>query len=319
MLTYAARRLTIAVPVLIGILFISFVFVQLLPGDPIRALLSPEEAAASPEYIARRRDELGLDESLLIQFVTWVREALQGNLGYSFHQRVAVTELIAERIGPTILLVTAGVSVALLIGVLVGVLAALKQNSLFDYASAVGSMITISIPNFFLGLVAIYVFSLWLGILPTGGMRTLAAPDTSLWDSIRHMVLPVGVLAATLVGPYVRLTRQSMLDVLRQDFVTTARAKGVPRRGVVVRHGLRNALVPLVTVLAIQIPELLGGVLIIEMIFSWPGLGRLAFDSVIGRDYPVIIALALTSALLVLAFNLLADLVTAALDPRIRL
>ena len=319
MLSYLARRLLVAVPVLFGILLVSFFLIQLMPGDPVTALMSPEERGASPELVARRRAELGLDEPVVVQFFAWLAEVLQGNLGYSFHSRGSVTQLIAERLGPTLLLTLTALVVAVLSGVAIGVLAALRQNTWFDYVSSVLSMAAISIPTFFLGLTAIYVFSIQLGVLPTGGMRTLSADDASLWDGIRHLLLPAGVLAAYLVGPYVRFTRQGMLEVLRQDYMTTARAKGVPRLAIVVGHGLRNTLIPLTTVIAMQIPALLTGVLMIEVIFSWPGLGSLAYDAVGGRDYPVLIATVLLGALLVMIFNLFADLLAAALDPRIRL
>lgn len=318
MLAYVARRLLIAVPVLFGILLISFILVQMMPGDPVRALMSPEEMAASPEFIERRREELGLNDPVVVQFFTWVRELFQGNLGYSFHRKTAVTEMIGERLGPTILLAVTGLVLGLAIGVTIGVIAALKQNSWFDYVSAAASMAAVSIPAFFLGLAAIYVFSVQLGVLPAGGMRSLAG-EGSFTDSVRHLILPASVLAASLIGPYVRFTRQGMLEVLRQDYMTTAKAKGVPRFGVVVGHGLRNTLIPLTTVIALQIPGLLAGVLIIEVIFSWPGLGRLTFDAVGGRDYPVLIAGVFLSAVLVLVFNLLSDLLAAVLDPRIRL
>jgi peptide/nickel transport system permease protein len=318
MLTYLVRRLLIAIPVLFGILLISFVFVRLLPGDPMQVLLSPEQLGSSPEFVAQRRAELGLDDPVTVQYVAWVREVFQGNLGYSFHRRVPVTEMIGDRVGPTLLLTSAGVGLALLIGVPVGVFAALKQNSWVDYLSAAGSMLAISIPNFFLGLMAIYVFALWLGWLPTGGMGTLGAEPTFL-DTVSHLALPAGVLSAVLLGPYVRYTRQSMLEVLRQDYITTANAKGVSRPGVTVFHALRNALVPLTTVLAIQIPALLAGTVIIETIFSWPGVGRLVLVAITSRDYPVILGVVLMSALLVMIFNLLADVAAAILDPRIRL
>jgi peptide/nickel transport system permease protein len=318
-LAYVARRLLISVPVLLGILVVSFVFLQMLPGDPVRAMLKPEQlAGASPEYLAQRRAELGLDGPVPVQFVAWIRQLLQGNLGYSFHKSVPVTHLIGERIWPTVILAFTGMGIALLVGVSIGVLAALRQNSLFDYVSATGSIIAVSIPGFFLGLIAIYVFALWLGILPSGGIRTLGA-DPTFGDSLGHLVLPVGVLSSTLVGPYVRFTRQSMLEVLHQDHITTARAKGVPRRGVIIGHGLRNALIPLTTILCLQIPGLLSGVLIIEQLFSWPGLGRLGFQAVMSRDYPVVMAFVLLGSTLVMIFNLLADLLAAVLDPRIRL
>jgi len=290
-----------------------------LPGDPMLALMGPAELGASPEFVARRRAELGLDRPIVVQYAAWVREVFQGNLGYSFHKNLPVTQMIGGRLWPTVLLTSTGVGLALLIGVPVGVIAAVRQNSWFDYLSATGSMLAISIPNFFLGLMAIHVFALWLGILPTGGMRTLTAAHSTLGDSLRHLVLPAGILAAVLLGPYVRYTRQSMLEVLHQEYIITAQAKGVGQLGVIVRHGLRNALIPLTTVVAIQIPILLAGTVIIETIFSWPGVGRLMLESINWRDYPVITGIVFMSAVLVLVSNLIADVLAAVLDPRIRL
>lgn len=318
MVRYTIRRLAIAVPVLFGILLVSFIITRWLPGDPLLMTMSIEEFGASDEYLDQRRADLGLDKPLPVQYVAWLQEVGQGNLGTSFQRREPVTDLIGDRIGPTVLLTGAGVLIALAIGIPVGVLAALKQNSWFDYLSSAGSMVAISIPNFFLGLMAIFVFALRLGWLPTGGLRPLGA-DPNLLDSIRHLIMPAGVLAAVLVGPYVRYTRQSMLDVLRQDYITTATAKGVPRRTIVFSHGLRNALIPLITVVAIQIPSLLAGTVIIETIFSWPGMGQLVLEGITRRDYPIIIGVVMVSAILVLLFNLAADLIAAMLDPRVRL
>jgi peptide/nickel transport system permease protein len=318
MLRYTLRRLLVAVPVLFGILFMAFIITRLLPGDPVLMTMSIEEFDASPEYMERRRAEMGLDRALPFQYVAWVGEVFQGNLGTSFHRRAAVTDLIALRIGPTAILTGAGVLLALAIGIPTGIFAALKQNTWFDYGSAAGSMLAISIPNFFLGLMAIFVFSLQFGWLPTGGLRTLGG-EPSFGDSLRHLIMPAGVLSAVLVGPYVRYTRQSMLEVLRQDYITTATAKGVPRRAILVFHGLRNALIPLTTVIAIQVPGLLAGTVIIETIFSWPGMGQLVLEGITRRDYPIIIGVVLVSAILVMLFNLFADLLAAILDPRIRL
>lgn len=318
MLRYLLRRLLIAVPVLFGILFLAFVMTRSLPGDPLLMMMSIEEFGASEEYLDNRRDQLGLNDPLPVQYVAWVGEVFQGNLGTSFHRREPVLELIGGRIGPTVLLTGSSVLIALLIGIPTGVIAAIRQNSWFDYTSATGSMVAISIPNFFLGLMAIYVLSLQLGWLPTGGLYALGTEPT-LWNRLVHLIMPAGVLAAVLIGPYVRYTRQSMLDVLRQDYITTATAKGVPRRSILIFHGLRNALVPLTTVIAIQIPALLAGTVIIETIFTWPGMGQLVLEGITRRDYPIIIGVVVISAVLVMIFNLIADLLAAILDPRIRI
>lgn len=308
----------IALPVLLGILALTFILVHMLPGDPATVLLTPEELQGDPGLIERRRAELGLDRPLPVQYVAWLGEIADGNLGVSFHRKIPVTEMIGPRVMPTLVLSGTGMVIALLIGIPVGVVAALRQNSKLDYASGVGSMLAVSVPTFFQGLIAIYIFSIWLGWLPSGGMRTLGIPPSGL-DLFRHLILPAGVLSAVLMGPYVRYTRQSLLDVLRLDHVTTAKAKGVPYWGVVVKHALRNSLIPLTTVLAVQIPALLAGTVIIEYVFSWPGMGRLVIEGINSRDYPVILAVVMITAVLVLLFNFIADVTAAILDPRIRL
>ena len=319
MLAFLTRRIGVAIPVLFGIMLLGFVFVHLLPGDPVQLLISPDQLAGpdSAAYLERARQELGLDKPLPVQFLVWAKDVASGNLGFSYAQRIPVTELLGPRWSATVTLALSAVAVALVVGIPAGVVAALRQNTWVDYASATVSMLAISIPVFFLGLIAIYVFAVLLGWLPSGGMNTLG--EQSFRDSLRHLVLPACTLAAVLVGPFVRYTRASLLDVLRQDFITTAEAKGVPQARIVVSHALRNALIPLVTVLAVQIPALLAGTVITETIFSWPGLGKATLDAISSRDYPVILAVVLLSAVLVMVFNLLADVAAALLDPRIRL
>jgi peptide/nickel transport system permease protein len=320
MLAFVARRLAIAVPVLLGILLIAFFFVHLLPGSPIQMLLNPQELSGpnSAKYIASLKAELGLNKPLPIQWLDWMGQLLKGNLGYSYQQQVSVTSLISQRIGATVTLSLTALLLALVIAVPVGVVAAFKQRSWFDYVSVGVSMVAISIPVFFLGLMAIYFFSLHLGWFPPGGRNTLGVED-SLSDTVSHLALPGCVLASVLIGPYVRYVRQSMLEVLHMDYIRTAIAKGVPRTRIVFRHALRNALIPLTTVLAIQIPALLAGTLVIETVFAWPGLGQMVYQAISDRDYPIILAVVLLSAALVVVFNLIADIVAAILDPRIRI
>jgi peptide/nickel transport system permease protein len=318
-LAFLTRRIGVAIPVLFGIMLLGFVFVHMLPGDPVQLLISPDQLAGpdSAAYLERARQELGLDKPLPVQFLVWAKDVATGNLGFSYAQRIPVTELVAPRWAATVTLALSAVVIALVVGVPAGVFSALRQNTWVDYASATVSMLAISIPVFFLGLVAIYVFAILLHWLPSGGMNTLG--EQSFADSLRHLILPACTLAAVLVGPFVRYTRASLLDVLRQDYITTAEAKGVPQPRVVVSHALRNALIPLVTVLAVQVPALLAGTVITETIFSWPGLGKATLDAISARDYPVILAVVLISAVLVMVFNLLADVAAALLDPRIRL
>lgn len=320
MLGFGVRRLLIAIPVLIGIAIIAFLFVHLLPGDPVRLQIDPSQLTGpdSQRYLAQKRIELGLNRPLPVQWVLWMREVIAGNLGYSFQQRVPVTQLIGQRVGATLLLSGTAVVLAVVVAVPIGVIAALKQNSVVDYLAGGLSMLAISIPVFFLGLMAIYVLALQFNAFPSGGRQTLGVTG-SFTDTVEHLVMPACVLAAVLIGPYVRYVRQSMLDVLRQDYITTAKAKGGSRFQVVFRHALRNALIPLTAVLAVQVPALLAGTVVIETVFAWPGLGLLVYQSINGLDYPVILAIVMMSAVLVLICNLLADMLAAILDPRIRL
>jgi peptide/nickel transport system permease protein len=319
MYRWLVRRILISIPVLIGITVLSFVFVRLAPGDPVRMMVNPEYmAGGAEEYIARRRAELGLDQPLPIQYVAWVSEVAQGNLGYSFFDRRPVGDILKERVWPTTELMGAALLLALVIGVPLGLMAAVKQYSVLDYASAVVSLATISTPSFFLGLAAIYIFSLKLNLLPTSGMFTAGA-ERSWQDDLHHLVLPAIILGLNLAGPFVRYARSSLLEVVRQDYLTTAHAKGLQSRLVIVRHALPNALIPLITVVALQIPALFAGAVVIEQIFSWPGMGQLALASITQRDYPVLMGFTMIIAVLVLLSNLLADMAYAIVDPRIRL
>jgi len=312
------RRILISIPVFIGITILTFAFVRLAPGDPVRMMVNPEYMAGDAEgYIQRLRAELGLDQPLPVQYLRWVGQVAQGNLGFSYHDRRPVGDILKERIWPTTELMGTALLLAIGIGVPIGILAALKQYSVLDYASAILSLTTISTPSFFLGLAAIYVFSLRLDLLPTSGMFTAGAPP-SFGDALKHLVLPASILGFNLAGPFARYARASLLEVIRQDYLTTARAKGLPGRLVTLRHALPNALIPLVTVVGIQIPTLFAGAVVTEQIFSWPGMGQLALASITQRDYPVLMGFTMAIAVLVLCSNLLADIAYAVVDPRIR-
>src|SRR4051812_4958606 len=234
-------------------------------------MINPEYlAGGAEEYIQLRRAELGLDKPLPVQYVAWLGEVARGNLGYSFFDRRPVGDILKERIWPTVELMGAALLFALCVGVPIGLIAAIKQYSAVDYASAVVSLASISTPSFFLGLAAIYIFSLKLNLLPTSGMFTAGAPR-SVSDDLHHLLLPAAILGLNLAGPFVRYARASLLEVVRQDYLTTARSKGLRERGVVLRHAFPNALLPLITVVGIQIPALFAGAVVVEQIFSWPG------------------------------------------------
>lgn len=315
---YLLQRLVISVPVLLGITLATYFIINLAPGDPVSALINPETVAAlGPGYLEQQREALGLNKPIPVRYGIWVKELAQGNLGFSLVDRQPIAPKVVERLWPTLKLMVTALVIALAIAVPIGILSAIKQYSILDYLATVSGFAAISIPSFFLSLAAIYLFALKLGWLPTAGMATVGQ-EPSLVDSLRHLILPATVLGLAEAAPLIRYTRSSMLEVIRQDYVTTARAKGARERTVIVRHALRNALIPLITVVALGLPRLLGGTVIVEAVFAWPGMGTLAITAVRGRDYPVIMAINLMSAVLILLSNLLADLVYAIVDPRIK-
>jgi ABC-type dipeptide/oligopeptide/nickel transport system permease component len=288
-----------------------------MPGDPAEMLLDPlsfqgDRVAA----LAQLRTQLGLDKPLPLQYLAWMGQLLQGNLGYSYVDGRPVLTVILGRLGPTVQLMGSALAIALLFGVPTGILAALRRNSWVDYIASTVSLLAISVPTFFLGLVGIYVLGLKLHWLPVGGLH--ANGQDSVGDLVRHLALPALILGFGLAGPYVRYSRSSMLEVLGQDYLTTARSKGLTGRQVIFGHAVPNALIPLVTVLAIQVPILLGGAVVIENVFALPGIGTLVLDSIQARNYPIVLAFVMAVSVFVLLCNLLADVAYAVIDPRIR-
>lgn len=311
---YILKRILIAIPVLIGITLIDYA-IMCLAGSPLEMLKGPRisDAALQAKEIAA-----GLDKPLIVQYFVWLFQLLQGNLGYSMKSYEPVGAMIGSHIGPTLLLMGASLTLSLLIAVPAGIYSAVKQYSKGDYAVVTASFIGSSIPSFFLALILIYIFTVKLGILPSGGMNTLGM-DGSVADTIRHMVLPVTVLAVSLAGSNIRYIRSSFLEILQQDYLRTARAKGIGYKRVIWKHAMRNALLPIVTVIGMQIPMLFGGAVIIEQVFSWPGLGLMTMTAIMGRDYPVIMGVCLLSAVVVLVSNLITDILYALVDPTIQL
>lgn len=314
MLQYLVKRLLIALPVLLGVTIISYIIISLAPGDVVDLLVDPNITVEEKENI---RQQLGLNDPIPVQYAKWLGQLLKGNLGHSFMTGQSVVERIGERMMPTFTLGFFSLLLAYLIAIPVGVVSATKQYSVIDYVSSIMALIGVSIPNFFLGIGLIYLFSLKLKLLPVTGMYTLGA-EKSLIDLARHLILPALVLGTGVVGQVTRFTRSAMLDVVRQDFIRTARAKGVSQGLVIYKHALRNALIPVITLLGLQIPNLLGGAIITEQIFSWPGMGRLTIEAIQTRDYPVLMGLNLMAALLVVLGGLLSDALYALADPRIR-
>ena len=314
MALFLLRRLLLVGPVLLGVSLVVFAVLHISPGDPAEIMLGPQ---ATHEDITRLRTELGLDEPLAVQYARWMGRVLQGDLGRSLWMKRPVLGEVLRRFQATVVLAASALLLSTLGGIALGVLSAARRNSLLDRLSALASLFGASMPSFWLGIVLMVIFALWLGWLPASGMF---APygGGGVGDLLSHLVLPTVTLAAASLTIIARLTRSTMLDVLGQDFVRTARAKGVRESFVVVRHALRNALIPTVTVVGVQAGYLLGGAVLTETVFAWPGVGTLMVQGILARDFPLVQGCVLVIALGFVLVNLTVDVLYATLDPRIR-
>jgi peptide/nickel transport system permease protein len=294
---------------------IGFAMLHLLPGGPLAQFaLTPGMTQAD---LARVAHQMGLDRPWPVQYAEWIGRILVGDWGRSYRDNQPVLDIIASHLGATLELMVSSTFLAVLLGTWIGVLGAVRRYSLADQLATVGAMVALSIPTFWFGLVVIYIFSVQLNWLPAGNIATVG--DASFSDYALHLILPTIVLALVTVATWSRYMRASMLDVINQDYVRTARAKGLSRRRVLIQHAMRNALLPMITLAGLQLPTLLSGALVTETVFTWPGMGRLFLDSLGYRDYPVVMGLLMFSAVLVLLGNMLADLFYVLADPRVRL
>jgi peptide/nickel transport system permease protein len=308
---YILRRLLLMIPVALLVTVIVFVLVHLSPGDPVTIYAGDER---DPALLEQLRHEYGLDQSLPIQYVSWLGHALHGDLGRSLRTRQPVLEAVVERLPATLELGLAALTLSVSIALVVGTLSAVRRNSPLDLVATGFTIAGVSLPNFFLGLVLILAFSLGIKLFPPGGYAPLVG-ETG--DNLRHLVLPAITLATASLAVNTRQVRSSLLDTFGQDYVRTARAKGLTEVIVVARHALKNALIPVVTIIGLQIGAIIEGAIVTEQIFSWPGIGKLAVDSIGGRDYPVVQTIVLLSALSYMVTTLLVDVLYAWLDPRI--
>jgi peptide/nickel transport system permease protein len=316
---YLLRRLGQGVLTVVAIVVINFFILHLAPGDTVD-LLAGEFGAADPEFLASLRTRFGLDQPLPVQLGHYLWNVFQLDLGYSFRNNTTVLDLVASRLPATVLLMLTSIVIAFTAGVLLGVLAARRVNTLTDNAISVLALLCYATPLFWLGLMAIVLFSVELRLLPAGGMYTIGA-RYGVWggalDVMHHLILPAMTLALYHMAIYTRLMRASMLEIYNLDYVRTARSKGLSQRRIAFRHVLPNAMLPMVTMVGIQIGTLLGGAVLVETVFNWPGLGRLAFDAVFQRDYNLLLGTMLIASMLVVLVNLFTDLLYAVLDPRI--
>jgi len=311
-LAFVVRRLLATVPVLAMVAVFVFLMLRLTPGDPAAVIAGDN---AMPDQVEAIRQKLGLDEPIVTQFFIWIGKALQGDFGESFFFKKTVAELIAQRIEPTVALAIVTLLLSVAIAVPLGVIAAYRQDSWVDRTVMAFSVMGFSVPVFVIGYLLIYVFAIQLGVLPVQGYRPIGQ---GLWPFFERLILPSFTLSVVFVALIARITRASMLEVMNEDYIRTARAKGLPERTVLLRHGLRNAAVPIVTVIGIGLAVLIGGVVVTESVYGIPGLGRLTIDAVLGRDYPTIQAVILLFSFAYVLINLAIDLIYVLLDPRIR-
>jgi peptide/nickel transport system permease protein len=311
---YVLRRLFQGVVLLVVVSAVIFAIVHSAPGGPA-LLIHPD---MDPTQVKAMERQLGLDDPIPVQYARWIGNAVRGNLGTSYQHSLPTLELLAERLPNTLLLSGVALALAVLLAIPLGTISAVYRYSYLDYAATVTAFAGVSIPVFWLAILLIIVFSVTLGWLPSAGMRTVGAP-ASAGDLLRHLLMPSLVLATFPLAQLMRYVRSSMVDVLAQDYVRTARAKGLSETAMLCRHALRNALIPMVTVLGVLTPRLLGGAVITETVFAWPGLGRLAVEAAIARDYPVIMGATLLVSSLVILSNLITDLLYVVIDPRIAL
>lgn len=322
---YVLRRLLGAIPLLIGIATILFFVLRLAPGDPTAFYFSPN---IPPDVLDQIRRNLGLDQPLHVQYVRWLASFFTGDFGYSFAQSRPVRDILLEALPNTLMLTGSALVLVFLIGILIGVVQAVRQYSLFDSTSSVVSLFFYSMPSFWLALMLMMVFSLqahrwgWPIALPPTGITSVDYEfmtfSERVWDRISHLILPVSTLTLALAAGVARYTRGAMLEVVRQDYIRTARAKGLPERTVIMKHALRNSMLPVITLLGLYLPFLFSGAIFIEVIFAWPGMGRIIVDAIFQRDYPLVMATSFVFAAVVVLGNLLADVLYAVADPRIR-
>lgn len=319
-LQQAAHRLALAAGLVLAVLAVNFTLIHAAPGDPAM-VIAGEMGGADEAAMAEIRKAYGLDRPLLVQFGTYVGRSLQGDFGRSYLLNQPVLDLILDRLGPTILLVLSALVVAIVAGTLLGVLASRRPDSVFSGAVTVISLVGYAMPVFWTAILLVILFGKVWPILPIAGMRDVRIYGdwwVTTLDVLHHLVLPATTLAIVYVAQYSRLARTSMLEVLGSDYIRTARAKGLGEGPVVFKHALRNALMPVVTIAGLQFGHLISGALLVETVFSWPGMGTLALDAILGRDYPVLLGILTFSAILVIAANLVTDLSYRWLDPRLR-
>ena len=312
-LKYVIKRLLIAIPTFLGITFFTYLILS-MAGSPLDAYLADPRITVME--LERKRNSLGLDQPIIIQYFIWLKNFFNMDLGFSFQTQRPVTQMIFERMGITALLAGSSLILSLLISIPLGIFSASKPNSFRDHAGSAFSFILVATPNFFMGLILIYFFAIKLRFLPSGGLFDESGKKTAIM-LLKHMILPTLVLSFQQIGSWMRYMRGSMLEVLQEDYITTARAKGLKRNQVYYTHALKNSLIPIITVVGMSIPSLVGGAVVTEQVFVWPGIGTLMVQAINAKDYPVIMGITVNISIAVLVANLITDLAYGLVDPRI--
>ena len=315
MFRYILKRLLYAIPVFLGITFVIYTLINLAPGGPLSVLAASGEMSLSD--LEALKISMGLDKPIVIRYFIWLGDLLHGDFGISYRTSQEVSLMISQRIMPSLMLTGTGILAAMLVGVPLGIISAYKPNSVWDHISTFISFIGASVPNFFLSLLLIYVLAVKLKWFPTSGMQS-SGMSGNLLDLLHHLALPAFVCGIQPIGNYIKQTRSSVLEVLNEEYIKTARSKGLTNVVIVLKHAFRNALIPIVTTISLSIPFLIGGAAVTEQIFAWPGIGSLMITAITSRDYPVIMGVAVLICGVVLVANLILDLIYAALDPRIK-
>ncbi len=317
-LQYILKKLLMMIPMVLVITFLIYGGLELTPGDAVSYLIPPDQLAnVDPAKLEALRESYGLNDPFLVRYLRWLGELLQGNFGYSITSGVPIKDLLLQMFPATLELSLAALLISSVLGSILGVISALQKGSIGDNVLTAFGMIGISIPQFFFGMLCILLFALELGVLPVGGR--MAPGETGLWDHFKYLIMPASVLGITLTTGVMRYSRSSMLDTMNKDYIKTARAKGLPEWRVNLVHGFRVALTPVVVLIGFRLPTLIGGSVVIETIFQWPGIGNAFKTAVTGQNYPMVMMIALFSVLAVLTASFLVDIFTAILDPRVRL
>lgn len=314
---YIFKRILISIPVFVGITLLVYALSSAATGSPAAMLIGGDIENLTPEKIAIVEEQLGLNQPVIIRYLKWFRQLLLGNFGVSYRTGKPVLEMISARLGATLLLTLSATVISSIIAIFLGIMSAYKPYSGWDYLSSAFSFIGASMPNFFVGLLFIYFISVRLKLLPSSGMYDSATNATTA-SLLKHLLMPMLTLCMQQIGSILRQTRGSMLEILGNDFIRTARAQGLSERKVVFKHGLRNALIPILTVLGGMLPFIIGGAVVTEQLFSWPGLGSLMVQSINSRDYPVIMGMTVFISLVILIGNIILDILYCLADPRIR-